>query len=163
MEQPNTPPLSVPRRRADGVKMVSDSFLCDITGQRLHSSVARRRRRLAGAPRRAGEEGGAGGGGVREVRGCLPHLSSACVFCCCGGGDMAVSAGAGRLSRWTAAAATARRSRPPAPTACARRACASPLEGAVSRQPASCAQSRCVEGNGMVVYFISAYFKWKCA
>lgn len=46
-------------------------------------------------------------------------------------------AGVGRQSRWTAAAATAQRSQLPAQRACVQRASASPLEGAVIRQPAN--------------------------
>lgn len=90
-------------------------------------------------------------GSRRHLRGgnifCLNQVPSCCVqtsVLSAPGGRVKVMrvhfAGAGKRSRWTAAAATAQRSQVPAQRACVQRASASPLEGAVIGQPANSPQ-----------------------
>lgn len=109
----------------------------DVT--RHHHHPHRRAGVRAGAAE-AGQEGRAGGEVIGEVP-AVPRRAQVLPARACGFMKGCLP-GAGRQSRWTAAAATARRLQAPAQKVCAERASASPPGGAVTGVSANWPQSR---------------------
>lgn len=111
----------------------------DVTRHHHHHHPRRRARVRAGAAE-AGQEGRARGEVVGEVPAVASRaqvlLGRACELM------KGCFPGAGRQSRWTAAAAIARRTQVPAQKVCAERASASPPGGAATGASANWPQSR---------------------